>query len=59
MVEEHSERLSTSIDPELKQRVRMEAAKEGMTMSAYVRKVLEEQIGEEGNPKPTPTTAMA
>lgn len=58
MTEDHSERLSTSIDPELKQEVRMQAAKEGMTMSAYVRKVLEEQISE-GNRTPATTPATA
>lgn len=41
---ERSERLFTSVSEEEKQAVRMEAARQGMTMSAFVRDAILEKV---------------
>lgn len=46
MSEEFEERLTASVSPELKRKVRVEAAKRDMTMSEFVREVLESKFGE-------------
>jgi hypothetical protein len=56
---EYTERVSTNVSPELKQRIRIEAAKRGMTMAEYVREVLRDELpeGDEGNPTAVRQTA--
>jgi predicted DNA binding CopG/RHH family protein len=53
---QRDERVSTSVTPEFKQQIRMEAAKRGMTMSELVREVLEKEFAPaEGNQSRAPT----
>lgn len=51
---DRSERLSTSVTEDTKQRFRVRAAEQGMTMSEYLRELVLEDVGEdeEGNPSP-------
>lgn len=60
MTEEHSERLSASVSPELKHKIRVAAAEQDKTMSEFVREILEDEFcgGGEGNPT-SPTIATA
>lgn len=39
--------LATEVDPELKKRIRITAAEEGTSMSAFVRDILEDQMSDE------------
>jgi len=45
---DQSESIGAKVSPELKQRIRVKAAQEGMSMSAYIRKILEESVEEDG-----------
>jgi len=54
-----TERLSTSVTEDTKQKFRVRAAEHGMNMSEYLRQIVLDDIeeGEEGNPKAAPGTA--
>lgn len=41
---EQSESIGAKVSPELKQKIRIRAAQEGMTMSEYIRSVLAETV---------------
>lgn len=43
-ISDETESISAKVDPELKQKIRVRAAKQGTTMSQYVREVLTESI---------------
>lgn len=52
------ESIAAEIEPELKQQLRVAAAKEGISMSAYIRRAVKNQIEEDqsGNGTQTVTT---
>lgn len=52
------ESIAAEIEPELKQQLRVAAAKEGISMSAYIRRAVKNQIKEDqsGNGTQTATT---
>jgi len=52
---DRSERLATSVTEDTKQRFRVRAAEQGMTMSEYLRELVLADVGEgeEGNQSPT------
>ncbi|GAA3882808.1 plasmid mobilization protein [Haloarcula argentinensis] len=54
------ESIGAKVDPAVKQEIRIAAAKQGVSMSEYIREAvldrLEKEKAEEGNPK-HPTTA--
>ena len=52
------ESIGAKVDPDTKQEIRVTAAKQGMSMSEYIRQAVLKQLKEdqEGNPK-TPATA--
>ena len=47
--DERTERIATSVDNELKQTIRVEAAQCGMSMSELVREILIEEFDDAGN----------
>lgn len=44
--EERTERVATNVTPETKRTVRVEAAKQDLTMAEYVRQVIEKDLQE-------------
>lgn len=52
------ESIAAEIEPEVKQQLRIVAAKEGISMSAYIRRAVKNQIEEDqsGNATQTATT---
>lgn len=47
--EDRTERVATNVTPEMKRTLRVRAAQRDLTMAEYLREVIEQKLGDEGN----------